>query len=204
MISEIKTFIFNKMMKKSSVYTRTGDKGNTSLYCGRRAPKSDIVFDVLGSCDELSSRIGLLCAFTINNMDSKNIIPVFRKIQQNIQDINSILATCDIRKQEKLRKITEEDIKNIEQDIDRIDSQNPRLTSFILPGTNTMDAQAHLCRTQTRTVERMLWKLYEKVEDPVESVYQSTEILIEDFELILKYVNRLSDFFFVMARFLSL
>jgi len=182
--------------KKSNVYTRTGDKGTTSLYCGDRKKKSDDIFNILGSFDELTSRIGMLCALTI---DLQNILPVLRTIQQNIQNINSVLATFNPRKQQKLQKITIDDIKKLETDIDTIDSQNAPLTSFILPGLNMMDSQSHLCRTQTRTVERYIWKLYHEELEINPDIFQE-----DDLKNILTYTNRLSDFFFVLARYLCL
>lgn len=182
--------------KKSNVYTRTGDEGTTSLYCGDRKKKSDDIFNILGSFDELTSRIGMLCALTI---DLQNILPVLRNIQQNIQNINSVLATFNQRKQQKLQKITTDDIKKLETDIDTIDAQNAPLTSFILPGLNRMDSQSHLCRTQTRTVERYIWKLYHYELEINPDIFQE-----DDLKNILTYTNRLSDFFFVLSRYLCL
>jgi cob(I)alamin adenosyltransferase len=105
-----------------------------------------------------------------------------------LQNINSIIATTNWGKREKLTKIMEGDIGELEILIDDIDGKNPRLTTFILPVENLNDGQAHICRTQTRKVERMLWTLYEDR---------------DDLELILKFINRLSDFFFVLTTFLS-
>ena len=192
-----------KTTKKSNVYTRTGDKGVTSLYCGKRIQKSEIIFDILGCLDELTSRIGMLCALTV---EKKDIVSSLRIIQKNIQNINSIFATFNTNKQQKLCKIDTLDIEKLETEIDTIDSKNPKLTSFILPGINTMDSQAHLCRTQTRNVERHIWKLYHgTVENDLahQLVYDILRYT-EDLEIILKYINRLSDFFFVLARYLSL
>lgn len=179
------------------VYTKTGDKGKTSLYDGKRIYKTSLIFEVLGEIDELSSRIGVLYALT-----NKKYI-YLKEIQQTLQDINSNIATLN-KEKKKLPKIEENHINKLEERIDTMDKVLPKLTQFILAGSYTDDAQCHLCRTQARKAERFLWKLDQSIN--LEFV-QKGEILdltsIRIDSVILKFMNRLSDYFFVLARFLE-
>ena len=192
------------------VYTKTGDSGDTSLYDGSRAPKYAINFEALGEMDELSSRIGMLCILieeTNNNQNSlfKSIIEFLRKIQRTLQDFNSHIATID-QENRKLPALEENLVVEIEVLIDKMEMVNPKLTKFILPGRNKDDSQAHLCRTQTRKAERVLNNLHSTNELlTVTRGNERTHVELEKFTvpvLILKYMNRLSDFFFVLGRWL--
>jgi len=142
--------------------------------------KDTVFFDVLGENDELSSRIGLLYAMVtpIQDIEGFNIKEVLRSIQSLLQDINSNVAKAECT-------IPESSISDLEGYIDIMAANLPPLTKFILPGFHTLDAHAHLCRTQVRKVERNLWIMNASV--GVDSV-------------ICKYMNRLSDFFFMLAR----
>jgi cob(I)alamin adenosyltransferase len=164
----------------TKIYTKTGDKGTSSLYNGNRICKDSIYFDVLGENDELSSRIGILYSMATPNLDLKGfcVKKVLRSIQSLLQDINSNIAKANTI-------IPEDSISEIESYIDIMDCHLPKLTKFILPGSYTLDAQAHMCRTQVRKVERALWKM-------------NGSVLVDD--IICKYMNRLSDFFFMLAR----
>lgn len=185
------------------VYTKTGDKGTSSLYDGSRTSKDSIIFDTIGELDELTSRIGFL--ITLLTEKEENIVPILRKSQKIIQDINTIIAT--VKTENKvLPEITEEYITELEQYIDSFESKNSKLTKFILPGVTMMDSQAQLCRTQTRKSERFLWYLHNTEEDMSVFIGKkeenvSLEIINIDMN-IMKYMNRLSDFFFVLGRFL--
>lgn len=165
------------------IYTKTGDSGNTSLYDGSRAPKHSVVFQVLGEIDELNCRIGLLCTYiTDTNM--------LRKIQRTLQDFNSHIATID-KTNKKLPALPESLVLELENMIDEMEKACPKLTKFILPGVITSDAHSHLCRTQARKAERYIVDMHfsHKLQIP---------------EIIMKYMNRLSDFFFVFARWICL
>jgi cob(I)alamin adenosyltransferase len=179
------------------IYTRSGDEGNSSLYDGSRISKSEIFFDVLGELDELSSRIGLLSSLLSSD---DTLFEFLRIIQGKIQDINTIIATIKTKKE--LPKITDFDILVIEQQIDNLEKNNEPLTKFILPGVTHLDSQSHLCRTQARKVERYLWKLHNSKDNIIKTngVIELKDIVIDN--TITSYVNRLSDFFFVLARFL--
>ena len=163
------------------IYTKTGDSGDTSFFDGSRAPKYSMAFQVLGEVDELSARIGLLCS----HLKDTNMM---RKIQRTLQDFNSHIATMD-KTNKKLPNLSEDLVANLEQMIDEMEKFNPKLTKFILPGVTTADALAHLCRTQARKAERYMIE------------YCKTEIIVLP-ECMFKYMNRLSDFFFVFARWI--
>uniref|UniRef100_A0A6C0JQM0 Cobalamin adenosyltransferase-like domain-containing protein n=1 Tax=viral metagenome TaxID=1070528 RepID=A0A6C0JQM0_9ZZZZ len=194
------------------LYTKSGDKGMTSLYDGSKRAKGDVIFDVLGNIDELSSHIGLLCAkiqpilakpirqhyisvykYTEiferyeRDLDNANTInEPLREIQIKLLDIGSNIAVIDPKKKERVPKITQDDVKRIEEWIDIIEKGNTKLTEFLLPGVHEKDAQSHVCRSVTRRAERSMWKL---VDDGVAIDGN-----------IMKYINRLSDFFFAFAR----
>lgn len=171
------------------IYTKTGDLGITSLYDGSRIEKTNIIFDVLGYNDELSSHIGILIAQLNKIVYNSPLISQLRNIQATLQYINSIIATPDINKQKKLKHIDDKDVLEIENWIDYMEKCNPKLTSFILPGVTIEDAQAHICRTSCRKSEREMIR-YSKIEK------------IEISPYILVYMNRLSDYFFSLARYI--
>jgi len=152
------------------VYTKTGDKGTTSLYDGSRVEKTAKFFVVLGEIDELSSRIGMLCAqipdrlsgqgcvnkICFNfpplqgfNNEQNNPANILRIIQATLQDLNSIIATVN-KENRKIPTIEEKCVQELETYIDHMEEFTPKLTKFILPGVTLADAQSHLCRTQTR------------------------------------------------------
>lgn len=169
----------------SRLYTKTGDKGFTTLYDMRRVPKTEMVFDVLGDLDELSAHIGHLCSSGLNDEDIKFL----RYVQSFLLDIGSNFATTTRRNNIKITTL--EDVKKVENAIDFYDSKSPKLTEFILPGVNIKDSIAHICRSVSRRVERNMWKL--------KNEYETFYVEDETFQ----YINRLSDFFFAFARYLS-
>jgi cob(I)alamin adenosyltransferase len=180
------------------IYTKKGDKGYSSLYDGTCARKSDPVFDVLGASDELTSHVGMLWVLVkeafegerldikVANVNMLDILRFLRNIQENLQLINSEIATPDEMKRAKLKKLDGGEVGKLEDYIDSMESFNDKLMSFILPGSGKPDAQAHICRTATRRLEREICRAGCKAE--IESAH------------IRCYVNRLSDFFFVFAR----
>lgn len=168
------------------IYTKTGDKGKTSLYDGSRVSKTHQILQTVGEIDELTSRIGFMISLDENDVH----ISELRDIQRNLQDINSHIATVE-KKNRKLPNLGKllDNTASLETRIDCMERHLPKLTKFILPGVTPMDAQSHLCRTQTRKVERFL------------NEEEIMTILGENSQLVLSYINRLSDFFFVLARF---
>ncbi len=173
------------------VYTRTGDKGTTALFGGTRVPKHHIRIDSYGTVDELNSFIGLVRDQEID-VRSKEILI---EIQNKLFTVGAILATDPekstlINGKERLNipKIGSEDIEQLETEIDWMDSQLPQMTHFVLPGGHTTVSYCHIARTICRRAERLSTALYE----------------LEPFDPhTLTYLNRLSDYLFVLARKLS-
>lgn len=176
-------------MKKSKIYTRTGDEGKTGLVSGNRIMKSDLRIDLYGDLDELNSRIGYACSHLDNNFAEE--VKFLHIIQSALFDLGSNMA-CEFenRSKYKLPQITDQIIKEVENEIDRMDAQLEPLKNFILPGGTSAAAAFHLARTGTRSVERKLVN-YE----------QSTKEELPVLSLI--FLNRLSDYFFVLARYVN-
>lgn len=169
-------------MKKSIIYTKTGDKGTTSLVGGQRVSKAHQRIESYGTIDELNSFIGLL----ITALEDQKDMDFLSFIQHKLFTIGSYLATDQDTTELKIEsKVTPETITRIEHEIDRVDSGLPRMTNFILPGGCRSASLAHVCRTVCRRAERQIYRLADsvKVEEPV-----------------LIFVNRLSDYLFVLAR----
>ena len=170
-------------MKKSSIYTKTGDKGKTSLVGGKRVDKTHIRLDAYGTVDELNSFIGLLVC-EVTDFELKDFLLY---IQNKLFVVGSYLATeADAHNPEAAPIITDSDIEAIETIMDKLDVQLPKLTRFILPGGSKSAARAHICRTVCRRAERSAYKV-------------ANEFEIDNHILI--FLNRLSDFFFLTARF---
>jgi cob(I)alamin adenosyltransferase len=170
----------------SKIYTKTGDAGKTSLIGGTKVPKSHIRIQAYGTIDELNSFIGLLND-QISDTHSREML---REIQDRLFTIGSSLA-CDPDKEivMKIPDLKESDILLLETEIDQMNAKLPEMKSFILPGGHVSVSSAHICRTICRRAERLIVELDEK------------ERL--DQPLIIKYLNRLSDYFFVLARWLG-
>lgn len=176
-------------MTKSKIYTRTGDEGNTGLVSGARVPKSDERIDLYGELDELNSRIGFSLSFF--SLDRKKEIEFLHVVQSAIFDLGSNLA-CEYenRSKYKLPQLTEGLIQQVESEIDRMDQDLEPLKNFILPGGTSAAASVHLLRTCARNVERKLVR-YQHI----------SQEELPDLSLI--FLNRLSDYFFVLARYLN-
>ena len=169
-------------MKKSLVYTKTRDKGTTSLVGGSRVPKTHIRLEAYGTVDELNSNLGLLNTYLQNETDRNFILG----IQHKLFAIGSHLATDQEKVQlNRVSIIIPDDVEQIEHEIDAADEILPPLHSFVLPGGATGAAVAHICRTVCRRAERRILALSE------------TCTISSD---LLAYVNRLSDYFFVLSR----
>ncbi len=171
-------------MKRSSVYTKTGDKGKTSLVGGTRVEKTHVRLEAYGTVDELNSFIGLLGCMPLDAETSACL----RFLQNKLFVVGSYLATETESKAPKPASvIRDEDIARIEREIDRLDAELPPLNRFVLPGGgNEAAARAHLCRTVSRRAERNAYRL-------------AGEYPVSDSVLI--FLNRLSDYFFVLSRF---
>ena len=173
-------------MQKSRLYTRSGDNGTTSLIGGARVKKCDLRLEAYGTIDELSAHIGLLSAIVKQHttLDTCRL----QWIQSRLFDVGTHLATPCTEGKTAPCTITAVHIQALEKEIDTLDSQLPALHSFILPDGSIASAQSHVCRTVCRRAERLITLLAE--EAPI-----CTEALC--------FINRLSDFLFVYARFLN-
>ena len=163
------------------IYTKTGDKGQTSLLNGERVSKYNNRIETYGTIDELNSFVGLLKAGEINKYDALFLVI----IQNKLFNIGSILALGKKRGSFIPPPLKEEDILLLEKEMDKIDAILPKLTNFVLPGGNKAIAYSHVCRTICRRAERLIVKLADESEID---------------ENIIKYVNRLSDYFFLLSR----
>lgn len=163
------------------IYTKGGDKGQTSLLGGTRVPKYHVRIEAYGTVDELTSYIGLV-RDVVTKSHYKEIL---LQIQHNLFIIESHLAADSAKSAEKLPILSEKDILVLENEIDNMNEVLPELRSFILPGGNPAISYCHIARTICRRAERITIKLSE--EFPVD-------------DLLIKYLNRLSDYFFVLAR----
>lgn len=168
------------------IYTKTGDAGETGLYGGERVPKDHVRIDAYGTVDELNSQIGLLRAHlkaaTLATATLDEII--LERIQSALFTCGSQLAT-PANKELSLKPVTPTAVEELEKAIDRLDEELPQLTSFILPAGTLAAAQCHVCRTVARRAERCVVALnHLETVDPV----------------LIHYLNRLSDYFFTLAR----
>mgnify|MGYP001121411428 CR=1 FL=1 len=166
------------------IYTRTGDKGETSLISGQRVKKSDWRVAVLGELDELNSSIGVAISF----LSLEEIQAVLNRIQNELFTVGAEIATKNHSGKPTNFSITEESVKRLEEQIDKFSEGLAPLKDFILPGGSQPSAFLHLARSICRRAERALVILAEK-----EHVR----------DVLLKYLNRLSDLLFVLARLVN-
>jgi cob(I)alamin adenosyltransferase len=173
------------------VYTKTGDTGTTSLFGGTRVAKHHIRIESYGTVDELNSHIGLIRDQKMNVL-YKNVLI---EIQDRLFTVGAILATPPEKEtlkngQPRLQKlgIIESDVELLEKEIDTMEDSLPQMTHFVLPGGHTTVSYCHIARCVCRRAERLAVHLHEI--DPTD-------------EMVIKYLNRLSDYLFVLARKLS-
>ena len=163
------------------IYTKTGDKGETSLIGGKRVPKFHDRIEAYGTLDELNSYIGLVADLNID-VHTKSVL---MEIQDRIFTAESLLASEDPTEHQFIPKLSEDNILLLEKEIDRMNEDLPELNSFILPGGHITSSHCHIARCICRKSERFCIKLAQNHHiDP----------------LIIKYLNRLSDYLFVLAR----
>ena len=163
------------------IYTKTGDEGMTSLVGGKRVKKCCARLDSYGSVDELNSFIGLLVTYITDEAD----IAFLQKVQRELFMVGGSLAT-DLSVSEARCEVTQAMISDIESEIDRLSVLLPPLRSFVVPGGSRAAALAHVCRTVCHRAERCVFALIEEGGAVEENV--------------AVYLNRLSDYFFVLAR----
>ncbi|MCM1451064.1 MAG: cob(I)yrinic acid a,c-diamide adenosyltransferase [Clostridium sp.] len=164
------------------IYTRTGDKGLTSLVGGKRVPKTSSRLEAYGTVDELNSHIGLLLAY---GEIPPQAVGTLRRVQHRLFNLGSQLAT-EPESPYQPQGISQRDVAELENAIDETEERLPRHDRFILPGGTLASAQAHVCRTVARRAERRMLQMAED-DNPVGPE-------------ALSYINRLSDYLFVLAR----
>lgn len=170
------------MSQEWKIYTKTGDKGETSLLGGTRVPKYHERIEAYGTLDELNSFIGLICDECTDAQTRR----ILFEIQDRIFTAESLLASDpDNPPKRKLPQLFEDDVVLLEREIDRMNEVLPELTSFVLPGGHRLSSMTHVARCVCRRAERIIIKL--SAQHPVEDV-------------VIRYLNRLSDYLFVLSR----
>jgi cob(I)alamin adenosyltransferase len=170
----------------TKIYTKTGDLGRTSLIGGTKVPKSNIRIDSYGTIDELNSYVGLVGDYTTDEVTKA----VLKEIQDRLFTIGSSLA-CDPDKEQLMRipDLKEQDITLLENEMDKMNAVLPVMKNFILPGGHVAVSTAHITRCVCRRAERLCVSM------------QENNSFVEP--LVLKYLNRLSDYLFVLARYIG-
>lgn len=166
------------------VYTKKGDSGTTQLIGGTRVPKSSLRIEAYGTVDELNSYIGLIRDQEVGEVTKKEIL----EIQDRLFTMGSLLAADPEKSKMKLPELTEVDVEFLEKNIDRMDTELEPMKSFVLPGGHTTVSYCHLARCVCRRAERIAVDLDQT--SPVDPI-------------LLTYLNRLSDYLFVLGRKLS-
>jgi cob(I)alamin adenosyltransferase len=173
------------MTNEWKIYTKTGDKGETSLIGGTRVPKYNERIEAYGTLDELNSFIGYLR----DQLTDVHLREELLRIQENLFTAESELATDPGKELSRtLPHLSENHVFELEQEIDAMNLHLPDLSSFILPGGHPLVSLCHICRTVCRRGERIIIKLASETEVD---------------EILIKYINRLSDYLFVLARELA-
>lgn len=178
-------------MRIDRVYTKGGDKGETSLIGGERVSKADPRLDCYGTLDELNAVIGLAIeALGASPVGGPHLTPILRRVQNELFNLGCELATPDPDQRAKLPRIEPRHVEGLERDIDAVNDELPALKSFVLPGGGWPSAYCHLARTVCRRAERLVVGMGEA----------------EDIggELPVQYLNRLSDALFVWGRWAAL
>lgn len=165
------------------IYTKTGDAGETSLFGGKRLPKSDLRIEAYGTVDELNSHIGLVRDYA----EGEHVRAQLKAIQDRLFTLGANLASQP-GKETAVPDIREEDILLLEREMDRMDEALPELKNFILPGGHPAVSTCHIARCVCRRAERL-----------VAALSQREEVA----PVLLKYLNRLSDYLFVLSRELA-
>jgi len=163
------------------IYTKTGDKGETSLIGGVRVPKYHSRIEAYGMVDELNSHIGLV-KDSVEDPQTKNML---YEIQDRLFTIGSVLASDPEKSKMKIPDLYEADVEFLEKEIDMMEAELPELKNFILPGGHPVVSYCHIARCVCRHAERLIVQLKNENEIP---------------EVIISYMNRLSDYLFVLSR----
>jgi cob(I)alamin adenosyltransferase len=177
-------------MRIDKVYTKGGDKGETSLIGGDRVSKADPRLECYGTIDEVNATIGLIIEALTQSAAGEHLTPILRRVQNELFNLGCELATPDAERRAKLPRIELRHVEALERDIDAVNDDLPALKSFVLPGGGWSSAYAHLARNVCRRAERL-----------VVGLMQSEDI---GGDLPVQYLNRLSDALFVWGRWAAL
>src|SRR5579872_448069 len=174
------------------IYTKRGDTGETSLAGGQRVPKDSLRIESYGTVDELNSFIGAAC-LSAEELISRDprfslLAVILRRVQHELFNLGSILATKAEDVHPKQPRITETEVRQLENEIDAMNDELSPLRSFVLPGGSRLSVELHACRTICRRAERILVALTRQEQVPKEAV---------------QYINRLSDALFVFSRWVN-
>lgn len=170
------------------IYTKKGDLGETALYGGKRLSKSELRIDCYGTVDELNSALGVVISMLVEKQWLAETIQQLKSIQSRLFDIGAHLAAEVGKKNLILPDVNESHIEQLEIQIDQWVSELPELKHFILPGGHVIASHAHIARTVCRRAERLVVQLH--LHEPV-------------LPILIKYLNRLSDYLFVLARYIN-
>lgn len=177
------------------IYTRTGDRGTTSLVGGTRIAKNDLRLDAYGTVDELNSWIGFIISLGV---DDEPTVRFLLSLQNSLFDLGCALAT-EIDAKWQPKTITATDIEQIEIEIDRMDATLPHHDKFILPGGIPAAAATQIARTVCRRAERLILSLLTSRDEASDT----TQRAFPGQDEALQFINRLSDYLFVLARYLN-
>jgi cob(I)alamin adenosyltransferase len=169
----------------NSIYTKRGDKGETSLVGGQRVPKDALRIECFGTTDELNSFVGLARESSLQEARLEKLSTILLRVQHELFNLGAILATLAADVHPRQPRITEVEITQLEREIDQMNAGLPALRSFVLPGGSRLNAELHVCRTICRRAERLVVALARQDEVPAEAI---------------RYLNRLGDALFVWSR----
>ena len=169
---------------KNITYTKTGDRGETSLIGGKRVPKYDDRVESYGTVDELSAVIGVLSDLDGVSEDIRETLGVIQNKLFTLESHFAMDKSSEVSKM--IPQLVDDDVLFLERHIDRMNAELPELRAFVIPGGNMKASVSHVCRTVCRRAERQGWRLASH--DEVDAID-------------LRYLNRLSDYFFVLARY---
>ena len=169
------------------VYTRRGDRGETSLAGGQRVPKDSLRIEAYGTVDELNSFVGA-ARVTASELAATELAAILLRVQHELFNLGSILATLPEDVHPQQARVTDADVAQLESEMDRMNEGLPPLGSFVLPGADRLSTALHICRTVCRRAERATVALGRVESVPPEAV---------------RYLNRLSDALFVWSRWAS-
>jgi len=167
------------------IYTKRGDKGQTSLVGGQRVSKDSTRIDAYGTVDELNSFIGMAIVSIGSDARLEPLRKILNRIQHELFNLGSLLATLPADVHPKQPRVTDAEVTRLEQELDEMNEPLPSLRSFVLPGGTRLNTELHACRTICRRAERITVALSNSEEVPAEAI---------------QYLNRLSDALFVWSR----